>query len=102
MLVPWVVLYPCSRPGAVQFHAQSHGDRLVRELWHECRETDPESSHVGRERIAMGFTGWTLWSSGKRTAAAAWRRSAAMRRVVGLKPSLSVSCAVALVLCVTG
>src|SRR5689334_21763082 len=102
MLVPRVFLCPISRPGAVQFHDQFDGDRLVRELWHECRETDPQSSHVGRKRIAVGFAGWTLWSSGNRSTAAAYRRSAAMSRFVWLDPRWSVGCAVAVVLWVTG
>src|SRR6478609_5896496 len=102
MLVPRVVLSPISRPGAVQFHSQFDGDRLDRELWHECRETDPQSTHVGRERVAMGFAGWTLWSSGNCSAGAACRQSSAMSRVVGLNPGWSVGCAVALVLWATG
>ena len=76
-----------SRPGAVQFHAKSDRHRLDRELRDERCENDLQSYHVGRERLAMGFAGWTLWPPRRPSTAATDRRSTAMSVKLGLKTS---------------
>src|SRR4029078_12861381 len=56
--------------------------RLDRELWHQRRENDPQSSYMGGEGIALGFSGRALRPSRNRSAPAANGWSATMRELV--------------------